>query len=189
MKRALLTAPLVLLFLLNSCINDPQAGISAAQWTMAIETQTAAVWTITPTPTFNPNIPNMVNWLNADLMSPGHSLESTMDAEYRVNNITFPNLPALTFRVDVGCMCMNNANCCIPERAFVVILESLTKNSLTTLAQIPSNVSQMLVVCSDQKTKSQIGTISASWQDVHDFLMGNLSGNQLGVRVTRTIAP
>src|ERR1041384_1463105 len=192
MKRLLLTIPLVLLSLVNACGSGPTVSISAAQWGMVQQTLTAVAWTPTPIPTSNPNSANMVNWLNNDLLSTANSLESTMDAEYKVTNISFQNIPnssALRFQVDVGCICMNNSDCCIPERTFVVIIESMKRNFITTLGQVPPGVSQMLVVCFDRKTKLQIGSIFASWQDVQSYLQGNLMGHQLGMRITRTTAP
>ncbi|HLO15610.1 MAG TPA: hypothetical protein VK206_12320 [Anaerolineales bacterium] len=192
MKRLLLTVPLILLLLVNACGNDPAANISDAQWAIVRQTETAAAWTATPVATFNPNIPIMVNWLNGDLSSMTNSLEATMDVKYSVTNISFPNGPNssdLIFQVNVGCICMNSDNCCIPERTFVVIVEAMKRNSITNPVQVPDGVDRMMVVCSDSQTKSLIGAISALWQDVQDYLQGRVSGYQLGARVTRTIAP
>lgn len=156
--------------------------------TAVANTQTAAVWTAAPTQTFNPNISIMVTWLNADLVSPANALGVTMDAKYGVNNIAFENHSPMTFRIDVNCICMNEADCCIPERTFVVILESLKRNSSATLTQVPADVSQMMVVCYNQ-TNAPIGAITVSWPAVKEYLQGYLSGYQLGVQVTRTGEP
>ena len=188
MKRLLFTTPLVLLFLLNAC--TPSAGtISSTQRAAVEQTQTAESWTPVPTPTFNPNISIMVNWLNDELTAPINSLESTMDAKYNVINITYPHLPALTFRIDVNCICMNNNHCCNPERTFVVILNTLKKNSATTLGQIPNDISQIMVVSFESQSNSTMTAITASWQNIRGYLTDDVSGYQLGAQITRTIAP
>jgi hypothetical protein len=134
----------------------------------------------------------MVNWLNQDLASMANSLETTLDAKYSVTNISFPNFQNssdLMFRLDVGCICMNSADCCIPERTFVVIIESMKRNPIANFTQVPAGVRQIMIVCSDLKTKSQLGVESAPWQDVLDYLQGRESGFQLGARVSRIGAP
>lgn len=187
MKRLLPFIPFALFLLMNACGNGP-IEISTAQWEAMQQTQTAAVWTAAPTQTFNPNISNMVTWLNADLVSPTNALGSTMDAKYSVTEITFRNHSPMTFRIDVNCICMNNADCCIPERTFVVILESLRRNSGVALQQVPADVSELMVVCSNQRN-ARIGAISVSWQAVREYLLGHLTGYELGVQVTRTGEP
>lgn len=193
MKRLLLIVPFVLLLLLNACGSDPPtSAASSGAWTAIIGSQTATMWTITPTQTNNPYVPAMVSWLNIDLLS-SNSLGSTIDAQYIVNNITFPNLPnssspEFIFRIEVGCSCMNTGDCCTPERTFITIVETMKKFS-TSFPPIPPGVTQMMVVCSNQQTKSQIGAIVASWQNVSSYLWGPLDGHQLGVQITRTMAP
>ena len=187
MKRLLLIIPIVLLFLLNAC-GDGSAGIPPpAQVTALWQTETAKAWTAIPTTTFNPHIPTMVSWLNIDLFNT-NALGSTMDAQYSVTDITIRNHSPMTFRINVTCICMNDSDCCIPERTFVVILESLRRNSGSALQQIPADVSQMMVVCSNQRN-AQIGAISVSWQAVREYLLGHLTGYELGVQVTRTGEP
>lgn len=191
MKRLFLMIPMLLLFLVNSCVAGMPISANAIG-TALIQTQTATMWTVIPTQTFNPIIPDMVNWLNADLVSTANSLRSTLDAEYNVNNISFPYIPdssALIFRVDVGCICRKSADCCIPERTFVVIVETMKMKFGTTLAQVPAATTQIIVICSNPQTKEQIGAVAASWQDVKGYLQGNVTGYQLGIRTTRTVAP
>lgn len=192
MKSWLTFIPVLLLILVNSCAQADTLSISNDMGTAVGQTQTAIAWTAIPTQTLNPNATNMVNWLNADLSSTTNSLEATLDAKYSVTNISFLNVPNssdLIFRVDVGCICMNSADCCIPERTFVAIIESMKKTSLISLVQVPGEVRQMIVVCSDPKAKSQLGAIFASWQDVQGYLQGNVLGYQLGSRVYRSTVP
>ena len=190
MKRFLPIIPVLLLMLLNAC-GASAAQASADMQALFDQTMTATMWTPLPTQTYNPNIPNMVSWLNTDL-STANPLEQTLDAEYRVVNVSFPNLsdsPTLVFRVDVRCECMNGADCCMPERTFVVIMGSMKRNSNTIVAQVPGGVSEMLVVCFDLEQHARVGAMSALWQDVRDYLLGILTGYQLGVRVVRTVVP
>lgn len=187
MKRLLLFIPIAFLFFVNSCTEFPRLtdGLIA---TALAETQIAQTRAAAPTQTFNPTIFIMVDWLNADLLSSTNALSSTMDAQYSVTDITIQNHSPMTFRINVTCICKNKSDCCMPERTFVVILESLKRNSPNALAQVPADVSQMMVVCSNQDN-SPIGAITVSWQAVKEYLLGYLSGYQLGVQVTRTLAP
>jgi hypothetical protein len=190
MKRLLPFILIIFLFLLNSCVELPSLGPDLVA-TAIQETQVALTRAAAPTTTPNPNIPNMIYWLNNDLyaVSP---LGRTMDAEYHVNNVSFPNArngSGLSLRVDVGCICINSDECCLPERTFVMILEAMYRNRFTALAQIPPGVGEVLVVCNNHQTRAQIGAVTASWQDVDAYLREQINGDQLGVRVTRTIAP
>ncbi len=190
MKRLLLIAPLVLLILLlNACINISTDTIPAAHWTAMAQTLTAAAWTPVPTGTFNASIPTIVSWLNTDMLIT-NALGSTIDADYHVNDIKVENIPNsrdLIFRVEVGCSCIHD-NCCTPERTFVTIVETM-KRFNTSNPPVPTGLTQMVVVCFDQKTKSPIGAISVAWQNVSNYVWGPLDGHQLGVQITRTMAP
>src|SRR5215211_2203990 len=185
MKHLFLIVPMLLLFLVNSC-NGVTATIPSEMGTAVAQTQTALVWTAVPTATYNPNIPTMISWLNNDLatVSP---LGRTLDAEYHVINVSFPNVQNDSiFQVDVGCICMNNSKCCIPERTFVVVVEAMKRYPGAFWAQVPGGINEIMVVCSDHQTKTQIGAVTASWQDVQGYLQGYVSRYQLEVRTTRT---
>lgn len=180
----------ILLLSVNSCA-DAVSIIPNDMGTAVASTQTAVMWTAIPTLTPNPYIPFIITWLNNDL-STANPLGSTLDAEYHVTDVSFskhPGRSTLIFRVDVNCDCKNGVECCIPERTFVVIIEAMKRNRDLTLTQLPGWIDEILVVCSNEKTKSQIGAMSASWQDVQGYLQNQVSGYQLGVRVTHTIAP
>ena len=190
MKHLFFIIPIVLLFLVNSCVGIPLPSIAANETAVA-QTLTAMSWTAMPSPTFNAYVPDMIHWLNNDLaiVSP---LGRTLDAEYHVIDISFKNIPNssdLNFRVDVNCLCINGDQCCLPERTFVVILEAMYRNSNTTLFQVPAGIREVMIVCRNQQTKVQVGAISASWQDVQAYLRKQLSGDQLGVRTTQMPAP
>lgn len=188
MKRLLLFIPIILLLLINSCTELP-VGQDAVNTAVA-QTQIALTRMVLPTPTSNPNIPNMVIWMNNDLAT-SNPLESTLDAEYHVINMSFPDLPNssnLRFQVEVNCLCMNNNECCVPERTFVVIIESMRRYSgLPSL--VPVEVSEVLVICSNHHTKAKVGAISAPWQDVKGYLQGSVSAYQLGALAKRVAVP
>lgn len=187
MKRLLPSLPIIFLILLDACSVGGDPKVPSIMSTLVIQTVTAAAWTPMPTQTDNPYIPIMVNWLNTDLSS-AHSLEWSLDAEYRVINVSFPNVPesgALVFRVDVQCACINGDECCFPERTFVVLTDSMKRN--VNALQIPIEVSEIMVVCYKNKTKT--AAISAPWQDVKSYLQGQLTGYQLAPRVVRTALP
>jgi hypothetical protein len=189
-KRSLPFIPIIFLALLNACsgFNSP-TDVPGHIFTAAVQSMTATMWTPTPTPSLNPNIPTMVNWMNADLFT-ANPLEWTLDARYQVTDVTFPykaDKSTLVFRVDVHCECINGTECCMPERTFVVIVGSMKRNSNTILAQVPGGTNQMLVVCFKKKTP--IGAMTASWQDVMAYLLGNLTGYQLGERASRAVYP
>lgn len=188
MQRLLLFIPIAFLFLVNSCAVIPPMPVNPLEKAVE-ETLTAIASTPVPTLTPNPNIPNLIGWLNNDLsaISP---LGLTLDAEYHVINMSFSNAShGVLFRVDMGCICMNSEKCCTPERTFVVLAESMKRNSNTVLAQLSGNISEILVVCSDQQTKEQIGAMIAPWQDMQGYLQGYVSGYQLGVLVKQTSVP
>jgi hypothetical protein len=190
MKRLLPFIFIVLLFFINSCTAVATGfTISNEIGTAVAHTQTAVAWTAVPTPTLNPSIPGMIDWLNTDL-STANPLGWTLDAEYRVIDLSFSNVlnsTALIFQVDVYCSCRSN-DCCIPERTFVVIVDSM-KRYPQFWTQIPSDTIKMTVVCSDHPDKAPIGAVSASWPDVKGYLQGNVSGDQLGWRAHRVVDP
>lgn len=189
MKRSLPILPLTLFLLLNACASGT-AQASSDMWALFGLTQTATLWTPTPSPTPNYYISTMIGWLNLDLSATMDPLEQTLDAKYLVTDVSFPpilNSQSLTFRVDVQCECAANANCCVPERMFVVLVNSLKRNQSTILEHIPAGVGDMIVVCSDHETT--IGAIFALWPDVEGYLRGYVSGYQLGPRVIRTAVP
>lgn len=191
MKRLFLFIPVAFLFFVNSCADLPMGSLGDDLIATALaETQIAQTRAAAPTPTYDPNIPDMINWLNTDL-STSSPLGWTIDAEYHVTDISFPNAKngSVLFRMDVGCICLNNNDCCLPERTFVVALEAMYRNRSKALLQVPSRVSEILVVCINRQTKAKIGAMTASWQDVDAYLRGQISGSQLGVRVARTDVP
>ena len=187
MKRVLFVVPIILLVILNACATDVSA-VAPPVGTAVGETQTAAVWTPTISPTPDPNESKIVEWLNAEL-SNADALEQTVDAKYQVVDVSFPavNGTATTIRVDVRCECARNGQCCIPERTFVVTVASLKKRADKILEQVPGTVSELQVVCYDHLT--EVGAISVSWADARGYLLEQINGYQLGSRVYRSGGP
>lgn len=189
MKHLFLIILLLLLFLASSCTGSMMLAPQNNVGTAIAGTYMAMTLTAAPTPTPNPNIPNLIGWLNNDL-STVSPLGWTLDAEYHVTNVSFANAAGgMTFSVEVGCICMNNEKCCTPERTFVVVAESMKRNANTVMAQVPGEISNIIVVCSNQQSKEQIGAMTVSWQDMQGYLQGYVSGYQLGTRVTRVGGP
>jgi hypothetical protein len=99
-----------------------------------------------------------------------------MDAQYYVIDVTFEPIPKKTDRtavVHVDCVCMNTTNCCIPERTFVVVVESMRKNHGYGYVPLKAfeGVGEFRVICSDLTTKNEIGTMSAPWNEVQAYVL------------------
>ena len=189
MKRLLPFIPIILLFLVNSCtgINAPETNPTAA----AAMSQVAASWTPTPVPTANPNIPSMINVLNTDLYTT-NALGWVLDAQYYVIDVSYPPVPngsPRIIQVDIECICMNETDCCVPERTFVMFTESMKRSNGKISLQVFDGVENVMVVCFDHNTKEQKGAMSASWQDIYGYLQGSVTGQLLGVRAQRTKVP
>lgn len=188
MKRPfVIIIPILLLVLLNACGNTT-AQITTAEGTAVGQTQTAAMWTVTISPTIDPNESKMVEWLNDDL-SKVDPLERTLDANYRVVGLTFPaqNGIAAVFRLDVRCECATYNQCCNPERMFVVILNLMRERGDKITDQVPATVSWMNLVCYDRL--NQIAVVSAPWQYVRSYLLQQITGYELGPWVSRGSRP
>lgn len=188
MKRLLPLIPILLLFLVNSC--TPSMSIEEMGTAVSLS-QTAALWTLTPTQTGNPELTIMRSWMAADL-SNASPLGWYMDAQYYVNDVDIQDIPKKLdpiIRVDVDCVCMNNSDCCVPERVFVLIVESIRRNKDRVPFPIFAGVSDFVVVCYDNSTKKPVGAMSASWQHVQGYLFDLSLGYHLGEHTIRTSIP
>jgi hypothetical protein len=143
-----------------------------------IETAVAAQLAASPTPesitisTLTPELSNMVSAINTDL-SAASPLGWIMVAQYYVIDVTFDAIPKKTdwtAQVHVGCVCMNSTNCCIPERTFVVVVESMRRNFGYVPLMAFDGVGEFRVICSDLKAKEEIGTVSAPWSEVKAYV-------------------
>ena len=188
MKRLFPFIPIFLLLLINSCAVVPSIGSDPVATGIA-GTYIALTRTAAPTPTYNPHISEMENWLDNDL-STVSPLGRSMDAQYHVIKVSFTNVPDssnLIFRVDVGCLCIKSTECCIPERTFVALMEAMKRNP--NLINVPGGVTEVVVVCSEFQSGEQIGAISATWTDTYNFLHDYINGEQLSANTTRIAVP
>lgn len=188
MKRTLVFLPFILIVLLNACGNNGTPPISNEVGTQVAQTQTAAVWTATISPTPRPDTAKMVDWINGEL-SKADQLERMLDAEYTVADVTFPSSNGNgildILRVEVHCQCARDSDCCSPERMFVKVILSLSQMEKKDnfINQVPATVTEMNVACYDHLTPS--GNMAAYWTDVKSYLNGEINGTQLGSRVWR----
>lgn len=107
MKRVLLILPFTALLLLYACI--PTGAVPSTYSTAVVQTLTATMWTPTMTPTFNPDLSNIKDFLNKGFET--DRLEMTLDARYTAFDIWLPYLSNTSFRVlhlDVRCVCAIN---------------------------------------------------------------------------------
>lgn len=94
--------------------------------------------TPTITATHIPNAMAMVEKINSILNNDTvvDDLSKAIDAHYQVMNIHFEpaGSTVIIFQLDVLCICVQSANCFVPERTFVVLahaMKVLGKKSLT----------------------------------------------------------
>jgi hypothetical protein len=186
MKRILPVVLIFLLMLLNAC-GTPTPAINMDMHTAVAQTQTASMWTPTATSTPDPNEKLIVEWLNESL-SAIDPLERTLDAYYRVDDAAvFGSSASMTFSVEIHCECPSNAQCCVPERMFVITMRAMKNRRDDIFAQMPGNVNDMHLVCYNHQTF--MGTMVANWADVKSYLQDEISGFQLGTRVYRVGTP
>ena len=189
MKRLLPIAPVFLFIFLNACANSTAAAISPDVGTKVAQTQTAAIWTPTITPIPDPNEAKIVEWLNEGLLA-RDPLERSLDAIYQVRDVVFPGVPSsppVVFRVDIRCDCAFSAQCCVPERMFVLTMWAMKNHADKILNQIPNSVFEVKVVCFNREV--QIEVLAANWSDVRDYLLEQTNGFQLGSHVYRSSLP
>jgi hypothetical protein len=188
-KRFFAVIPIILFILLGACgaagnVVSPDVGTFVAQ------TQTATMWTPTPTvpsPTSVPKEAVIVDALNGVLRG-GDPLEEAIDAKFYITDIGFDtsgNPPIIiTMRVHVECEWVLKPTC-TTERAFVVLMHALEREGVRKkiIEQIPITIEFVQVTALDHM--SQIGIIEIRWQDVLAFTNGEITGDQLAARVNR----
>jgi hypothetical protein len=181
------------LILLISCSGDiiPDTGISPDVGTKVAETQTASMWTATPTtPTATP-VPDQVKIIESlNNFIRGHNpLSEAIDAKFYVTDVTFEetiNPPVKTsLWITVECEYLYHSSC-TAERAFVVVLEALqhekTRNKL--MEQVPSTVRNLKVFALERM--HLIGVIDIPWSDAIAFAEGRLLPEQLAGRISHS---
>jgi hypothetical protein len=186
-KRLLPFLPMVVFIACAPDISSPDIQNAV------IQSLTATIWTptpLTPTATPEPNTGRIVDILN-NAMQGADPLGETIDAKFSVIDaqIVLDDVTqqATTLRVHVECEWVFS-NSCTPEQTFVVLMRALTINEkvLEKISpQIPPTVHTLQMVAFDRMV--QTGLVVSSWEDVMDYAIGRISGNQLGSRITRLV--
>ena len=186
-KRLLPFLPMVVFIACAPDISSPDIQNAV------IQSLTATIWTptpLTPTATPEPNTGRIVDILNNAMLGAdplGETIDakfSVIDAQIILDDVT---KQATTLRVHVECEWVFN-NSCTPEQTFVVLMRALTINEkvLEKISpQIPQTVHMLQMVAFDRMV--QTGMVVSSWDDVMDYAIGRISGNQLGSRITRLV--
>lgn len=158
-----------------------------------IQSLTATIWTptpLTPTATPEPNTGRIVDVLNNAMLGAdplGETIDakfSVIDAQIVLDDVT---QQAAILRVHVECEWVFSDGC-TPEQTFVVLMRALTINEkvLEKISpQIPPTVHTLQMVAFDRMV--QTGMVISSWDDVMDYAIGRINGNQLGSRITRLV--
>jgi hypothetical protein len=181
MKRFAFFLAGVLFLVLAGCgeVTTEQA-VAGAQQTIEVA---SAVPTITPT--LVPNEMLMVEKINAVLNDKKvvDDLSKAIDAHYQVMDIRFE--PAggtvFIFQMDVLCICVKNANCCVPERTFVVIAHAMEALGKPFVDYVPTTILETHVHCTNGSRL--IGTVTVSWDALKNYILdsaGQIGGYQLG---------
>lgn len=198
MKRSYLLIPLALLVILNACGQPDSGQIPPAYWDYMAQTltATAAPPTATATPTRTPNELQIMNWLNAQPSSTDpfsnylDQLEDTIGVNYKFLDVQFPldeQGMVTVFEVDIRCQCARNDRCCSRERGFILTMSRMKPYIDGIVYEVPTTVEQLRVVTYDHV--NPFPSVSADWQDVQNFLHGQMDGNQFGFHVTPASHP
>jgi hypothetical protein len=192
MKPFVLVFVLALFFALTGCEG---VIVTEGDSTHVVETITAAVYTPIPMNTPDPFARTIIDLINFQLLTPEDPLSNTLDASYRVVDVSFSsvigNTPAL-FIINIECECARNGDCCNKEHIFVVITRAM--KAITTRemsmgippsipATVPMTVTELRVVCHDHQVP--LGTMYVSWPIMREYLLGTINGDQLGWSVQK----
>jgi hypothetical protein len=190
MKHFVLVFILALYFVLTGCGSNE---INQLQLEGAIGTLTSLAYTATPVNTPHPSEKMIVDIINANLQMPEDPLSKTLDATYRVVKVSFvPNISGIptTLFIVIDCECARDGHCCNLEHTFVVITRAMKANPeiIVGTAQgfpsiIPQTILDLQIECFDHQ--STMGTMSVSWPLMREYLIGAISGDQLGWEVRR----
>jgi hypothetical protein len=178
MKRFAFFLAGVLFLVLAGCgeVTTEQA-VADAQQTIVVASLAP---TITPTPV--PDEMVMVEKINGVLSANMvvDDLSKAIDAHYQVMDIHFEPAQGMViiFRMDVLCICVKNANCCVPERTFVVIAHALKALGKQFADNVPGTVLETHVSCLNGSRL--IGTVRVPWEELRQYIVDTNDGYQLG---------
>jgi hypothetical protein len=178
----------VCLLLLISCSDGyiPNTGISPEVGTQVAETQTASIWTITPSPTPIPIEAEIINVLNEHIKN-YDSLAELIEAEYYIARLEFiksgDGKVITTMRITIVCKSMTRRTC-TPERAFVLLMNAFRvahgreKQWAIISSKIPETVGTMELQVELAHAES-IGMFIVGWKNVVSYASENLTAEQL----------
>ncbi|MGB7875720.1 MAG: hypothetical protein WBL25_15165 [Anaerolineales bacterium] len=193
MKKFAAWVIFVTLILLNACGNvaiitddiPPEVGTHVA------ETQTAAMWTPTPTKPSATPVPDFVKIINAlnGFIKNHDPLGEAVDARFYITDLGFYEtgspLTKTTLWVIVECEYIQHSSC-TTERAFVLVMAAF-RNEKTWKAInefIPSTLINLQVIARNHR--QYIGTANLSWNDVVNYVNNKITHEQLGNRISIT---
>ena len=163
----------------------PDTGISPAVGTQIAETQTASIWTITPSPTPIPIEAEIINVLNQHIKN-YDSLAELIEAEYYIARLDFisgDGKVITTMRITIVCKSMARRTC-TPERAFVLLMNAFRvahgkeKQWEIISSKIPETVGTMELQVELAHAES-IGMFIVGWKNVVSYASENLTAEQL----------
>ncbi len=188
MKRFLPFLSILALVFFSACTGETTPAITVEVVTHFVETQTAAAWTATPSPTKVPEPPKLIDALNSVILG-SDPLSETIEAKFNVTDVEYlPDAKTKeirSVRIHVECEWIYRDNC-TPEESFVNLMHAFAANNKVigkVSEQVPSTVKELQVVTFNHM--QQNGIILVGWQDVVDYATGKINGNQLGSRITR----
>ncbi len=145
----------------------------------------------TSTPVNSPSI--IIPTLNQSIYGID-SLAATIEAKYQVIDITFEpaskenntNNDAFVMIIYIDCQGVYRS-CCSPERTVGVLMHAL-KNQLNIESEyVPPTVQQLTIITLDHMRKT--AKFHIKWSDVRAYIRGEITGDQLGARIPRPLAP
>jgi len=176
----------ICLIILNSCsdaIIPNTGGISPEVGTLVAETQTASIWTITPSPTPIPLEAEIIDILNEHIKH-YDSLAELVEAEYYIARLDFIRGGDVitSMRITIVCKSMTRRTC-TPERAFVLLMNAFTvahgkeKQWAVISSRVPGTVVTMELQAELAHAES-IGMFIVGWKNVVSYASGNLTAEQ-----------
>jgi hypothetical protein len=178
MKRSfVIVIPLLLLMLLNACDSDRLPPLSPKQWAAFELTRQA---TAMPQ---NLRIKNLLGKMNN--ITRLDELEQSIVGKYDVLAVGFPSDYYL--EIDMNCECTEGTACCDPRRIFFVTMQRMFQSKDQVLAEVPSTVRTLDVVCFDHKFA--FATVYVPWEKVRGFLQGVVSAAELNSSISPQVMP
>ena len=189
MKALIAVLLCVCLFLLTSCGNaivPITGGIPPEVGTQVAQTQTATVWTLTPSLTPVPLEAEIINILNQYIKN-YDSLAELIEAEYYIARLDFVKSTdgkvIITMHITIICKSMTPRTC-TPERAFVLLMNAFRaayekeKQWAIISSEVPETVVNMEMQL-ELAHAEPIGMFIVGWKNVVSYASESLTAEQL----------